>query len=149
MKLSRREKRKLSSSDERQDEKEVAPAHEVTATEGFTKKKFNPKPLLIAVGVVILVVIAYGVYSYSRPGPYDNFAKCLTQKGAVMYGAMDWCKYTQGQKAMFGKSFRYVNYEEHTKLPGIKSTPTWVIDGKWYEKAQSFDRLSQITGCQI
>ena len=95
---------------------------------------------------------------YKEPGIYtndaikmyfDNFAKCISDKGAVMYGAMEWCKYTQGQRAMFGKSFKYVNYHEFTELPGIMKTPTWVIDGKWYENAQSFDKLSGLTGCKI
>ena len=67
----------------------------------------------------------------------------------VMYGAMEWCKYTQGQRAMFGKSFKYINYHEFTELPGISKTPTWVINGKWYENAQSFDKLSGLTGCKI
>ena len=97
----------------------------------------------------IVLAIAYSVYSMAQPGPYDNFAKCLTEKGAVVYGAMDWCKYTQGQKAMFGKSFKYLKYEEFQALPGIKQTPTWVIKGVWYENVQSFDRLSSITGCRV
>ena len=66
-----------------------------------------------------------------------------------MYGALGWCKYTQAQKAMFGKSFDYVNYHEFTELNGIKKTPTWVIGGKWYENTQSFERLSELTGCKI
>ena len=50
---------------------------------------------------------------------------------------------------MFGKSFDYVNYHEFTELQGIKKTPTWVINGKWYENTQSFERLSELTGCEI
>ena len=71
-----------------------------------------------------MLVIIYSVYSATRPGQYDDFAKCLTQKGVVVYGAMDWCKYTQAQKAMFGKSFKHLNYHEHQDLVGIKITPT-------------------------
>jgi hypothetical protein len=66
-----------------------------------------------------------------------------------MYGAMDWCKYTQGQKAMFGKSFKYIYYHEFNELPGIKKTPTWVINGAWHENAQSFEKLEALTGCKL
>jgi hypothetical protein len=66
-----------------------------------------------------------------------------------MYGAIEWCKYTQGQAHMFGKSFQYINYQDASKLPGLKTSPTWVIDGKWYEKVQSFETLSSVTGCPL
>ena len=80
---------------------------------------------------------------------FDDFAKCLTEKGAVMYGAMDWCKFTQAQKAMFGKSFRHIDYREFNEIEGIKITPTWVINGKWHENTQSLDKLSALSGCKI
>ena len=66
-----------------------------------------------------------------------------------MYGAMDWCKFTQAQKGMFGKSFKYINYHEFQELPGIKKTPTWVIKGVWHENVQSFDKLAALTGCKL
>ena len=66
-----------------------------------------------------------------------------------MYGAMDWCKYTQAQKAMFGKSFKFINYHEFNELQGIKKTPTWVINGAWHENVQPFDKLSALTGCKV
>ena len=101
------------------------------------------------IGIVVLATAAYSVYSINKPGAYDKFAKCLSEKGAVMYGAMEWCKYTQGQKAMFGKSFRHINYLEYQELPGIKKTPTWVINGAWHENVQSFERLAELTGCRL
>ena len=66
-----------------------------------------------------------------------------------MYGAMDWCKFTQGQKAMFGRSFKHINYHEFDELPGIKTTPTWVINGEWHENVQTFDKLAALTGCRV
>ena len=98
---------------------------------------------------MILATAVYSIYSMNKPGQYDNFAKCLTEKGAVVYGAIDWCKYTQGQKAMFGNSWKYLNYQDFSKLPGIKKTPTWVINGKWLENVQSFDKLAAVTGCKL
>ena len=83
----------------------------------------------------------------------DDFAKCLAQKGTVMYGAMDRCAFSQEQKPMFGKSFKYINYKEYTEFPKekgtIRSTPTWIINDQTYEKVQSFDRLSHLTGCEL
>ena len=110
-------------------------------------KKKN-KIIMWLVLTALLLLIGNSVYSYYfTPGKYDGFAKCLTDKGAIMYGAILTCKYTQGQAAMFGKSFKYVNYKEATELPGIRTTPTWIINGKRYEKVQSFDYLASLTGC--
>jgi hypothetical protein len=109
---------------------------------------------LIGVGAVAILIVILAIGYALSPGPYDNFAKCLSEEGATMYGAMGWCKYTQGQKAMFGKSFKHINYYEHTEYPveqygAIKKTPTWIIGGKVYENTQSFDELSRLTGCPI
>ena len=155
MELSKREKRKLRLDKLRQQSQEAQREHEQRLEhqknlQGASKPS-KSKYYIIAstVFVIILGATIYSVYSINSPGQYDNFAKCLSEKGAVMYGAMNWCKFTQGQKAMFGKSFKYVNYHEFQELPGIKKTPTWVIDGKWYENAQSFDKLAALTGCKL
>ena len=111
----------------------------------------NLKKFSIVAGIVILVLGAISLASISyanSTGPYDKFAKCLRDKGAVMYGAT-WCHFTAEQKTMFGKSFKYVNYQDFSKGSDISVTPTWVIDGKKYEKAQSFERLASLTGCEI
>ena len=156
MELSKREKRKLKLDRLRQDslnsqkEYEQRLEHQKQFHEQKAKSSETKYYIIAAVIAVLMIAgTAYFVYSANRPGPYDNFAKCLTEKGAVMYGAMEWCKYTQGQRAMFGKSFKYINYHEFTELPGISKTPTWVIDGKWYENAQSLDKLGELTGCKI
>ena len=143
MDISRREKRKLRENSGQEIKSEQKPQ--------LINNKPKSKFLLIAsiVGVLILVITSYSVYSMKRPGPYDSFAKCISQKGAVMYGAMDWCKFTQAQKAMFGRSFKYVNYHEFNELQGIKKTPTWVINGKWHENVQSFEELAALTECSL
>lgn len=95
---------------------------------------------LIAVGILLIGGIAFALLT---PGKYDNFAKCLTEKGVVMQGE-DWCQYTNAQKAMFGKSFKHINYQV---TPGLETRPTWIIDGQPYETVQSFERLAALTGC--
>ena len=155
MELTKREKRKLrlgklrQASQEAQKEFEGRAENQEVAGHGTKSNKTKIYTISAIIALLLLAVIAYSVYSISKPGPYDTFAKCLTEKGAVMYGAMGWCKFTQGQKAMFGKSFKYINYHEFNELPGIKKTPTWVINGQWYENAQSFDKLATLTGCKL
>ena len=119
-------------------------------SEGKEKKRKKNKLIIFTLISLIVLVSGFSTFNYyTRPGPYDHFAQCLTEKGAVIYGAIDWCKYTQGQAHMFGKSFQYINYQDESELPGIKTRPTWVIEGKWYERVQSFETLSSITGCPI
>ncbi len=116
------------------------------------KKSKKKKNKLIIYSVIIIIILASVVYAalyFFTPGPYDNFAQCLTEKGAVMYGAIKWCTYTQGQANMFGKSFKYIDYRDESELPGLKVRPTWVIDGKWYQRVQSFQTLAAATGCEI
>lgn len=63
----------------------------------------------------------------------DAFAKCLTEKGWVMYGA-EWCGHCKVQKALFGDSFKYIKYIEcpdNTQLcldKEISGYPTWKIE---------------------
>ena len=156
MELTKREKRKLRLEKLRQEslttqkEYEQRLEHQQQTQQQQAKgSKSKYYVIASAIGIIVLAVSAYSVYSINKPGLYDNFAKCLTEKGAVMYGAMDWCKFTQAQKAMFGKSFKYINYHEFDELPDIKKTPTWVINGAWHENAQSFEKLAALTGCKL
>lgn len=116
---------------------------EVFRLEKEKKAKKKKKFKVIAIGILIVLgaLIANAVIS---PGRYDGFAKCLTENGAVMYGE-DWCQYTNAQKSMFGKSFKYINYQVKTNL---EVRPTWLINGKTYGTVQSFERLAVLTGCK-
>lgn len=132
--------------EQRKQREDMLKQHEIDRNKEGKKKKF----VIYAITAIILLLAgAYASYYYFMPGPYDKFAKCLNEKGAVMYGAISWCKYTQAQASMFGKSFRYINYKDETNLAGLKTRPTWVINEKWYEKVQSFETLAEATGCQI
>ena len=65
----------------------------------------------------------------------DGFAKCLTEKGWAMYGAI-WCSHCLAQKKLFGESFQYIKYVEcpdNTQLcldKGIIGYPTWLVEPK-------------------
>ncbi|MEK6891813.1 MAG: hypothetical protein AABX25_01385, partial [Nanoarchaeota archaeon] len=91
---------------------------------------------------------------------YDNFAKCLTDKGVKMYGAY-WCSHCNNEKALFGESFQYVDYTE-CSLPdnsgqtqvclnaNIDSYPTWEFkDGSRIKGEMTFLQLSQKSGCSL
>ncbi len=90
----------------------------------------------------------------------DRFAKCLADKGAVMYGVF-WCDHCREQKTAFGESFKYVNYVEcvtpdkpreltpECKAQGITHTPTWIFgNGTRLEGAQDLKTLAAAAGCK-
>ncbi len=111
-------------------------------------------------GVGFLIVIGLIFYVSLKPGKLDDFAKCLTEKGAIMYGAY-WCPHCQEQKALFGKSWNFVNYVE-CSLPNaagqtqeclekeIKSYPVWEFsDENRVSSALGLEQLAGFTGCQL
>ena len=120
--------------------------------------------IIISFAVVLsLVIILFAIINNKSnnsasnvPGLYDTFAQCLTDKGAVMYGAV-WCSHCTAQKAAFGDSFRLVNYVEcpdNTQLcldKGVQGYPTWLIGTstklEGFDENKTMKELSDITGC--
>ena len=84
----------------------------------------------------------------------DEFAKCLTENGATIY-VSKYCGHCEHQKEMFDDSLKYVNSVECTENQelcqqnGIRGVPSWIINGEKYEGVQSFERLSELTGCPL
>lgn len=111
-------------------------------------------------GVVVIALIAIGIKISTQPGIYDTFAKCLTEKGAKFYGAF-WCPHCQKQKALFGKSEKYVPYVECSTPNGqgmlpicqehkIEGFPTWVFtDGSRLTGETSLQSLATKTACDL
>lgn len=119
------------------------------------EKKSYRKHFLWIVLLIAVFLLGYSAYTIAqKPGNYDNFAKCLTEKGAVVYGN-DACQYTNRQLNFFGNSKKYLNYvkcSENRVLcdqKGVKTTPTWEIGGEIYPQVQTFERLSDLTSCNI
>jgi len=115
-------------------------------------------PIIIFLFIVIVALVLAVIY-VPKPAAsstaLDAFAKCLSQSGAIMYGAY-WCPHCQEQKALFGASFQYVNYVECTKYAdkcvaaGIKELPTWIfLSGKTYEGTQSLQQLASESSCVL
>lgn len=84
----------------------------------------------------------------------DNFAKCLTEKDAILY-ASKYCGHCNNQKEMFGESLKYINQvecsenQELCQQMGISGVPTWIIGEKSYVGVQSLETLSSLTGCPL
>lgn len=113
--------------------------------------------ILVVVGVIAFAIS--GARSNSEPSIYDEFAQCITDAGAVEYGAW-WCPHCADQKELFGSSFEYVNYVECSTAArtmnqtcqdaGIEGYPTWVFaDGTRAGGAQSLEALAEKTGCEL
>lgn len=86
---------------------------------------------------------------------FDNFAKCLTEKGAVLYTSDSGCETCTQQKAIFKSSYQYLQVvncrseSEKCNQLDIKYGPVWIIDGRKYFGLHGVPRLAEITGCEI
>ena len=119
----------------------------------MSKKKFW-KSAWFYIIIVILVGISYWYVNFSKPGQYDDFAKCLTEKGVKMYGT-NWCHYCKAQKKIFEKSFKhidFINCDYHMKeclAAGVEGYPTWEINEEIYSGVQPLTRLARLSGCKV
>ena len=89
----------------------------------------------------------------------EKLAKCLTQKGVIMYGAY-WCPHCQNQKAEFGDAVKDLTYQECDakgengkpelcQKAGVTGFPSWKIPGKdLLTGEQSLADLAQKADCQ-
>ncbi|MEK7453249.1 MAG: hypothetical protein AAB614_03375 [Patescibacteria group bacterium] len=126
------------------------------------RKKIEKIISFLVVFFIIGGIIFFFYQKSKAPGEYDLVAKCLTEKGVLMYGAW-WCPHCKAQKDEFGKSFDYIKYIE-CALPGqtsgkqtkecedagIKGYPTWKFqDGTVLEGDQSINKLAEIAKCEI
>lgn len=109
--------------------------------------------------VVLVLLLALWLGWYVTPKPLDDFAKCISDEGAVFYGAW-WCTHCKTQKSLFSSSFKYVNYVECSNSDksqntlcnsvGIKAYPTWKFkNNKTMEGQLNLKGLSEITNCTI
>jgi uncharacterized membrane protein/glutaredoxin len=127
------------------------------------KPSRKTKYLLGFVFIVVFAVVTYLIvnefFAVPQQSKYDNFAKCLTEKGATLYGTY-WCPHCANQKKLFGLSIKYVNYvecdpkgdnakPELCEQNNIRGYPTWIINETHYEGEQSLERLSSLTGCSL
>ena len=110
--------------------------------------------------LMVLIFIAVGIWILEIRktvplGKYDNFAKCLSDKGVIMYGA-DWCPHCQNEKRAFGDSFRLITYVECPDNPqqcidvNVENYPTWVFpDVENLIGEQGLKKLSEKSDCVL
>lgn len=121
------------------------------------------KKTYIAIGVFIVLVvggIATTRWADARPSPLDGFAQCLTEKGAIFYGAF-WCPHCQAQKKMFGRAARLLPYVECSTPDGkaqlplctdkkVEGYPTWEFaDGSRLSGEVPLKTLAEKTLCSL
>lgn len=89
----------------------------------------------------------------------ESLAKCLTEKGAKVYGVY-WCSWCAQQKEIFGDAAQYLPYVEcseqdsreitaECKAIGVSSYPTWEFNGEKHSGFKSLDDLINLSGCPV
>ncbi len=119
--------------------------------------------LIVGIPLAVIVLVLGGKIGNSNisngspgNGGYDDFAKCLSGNGVRMYGSY-LCSHCNNQEALFGSSWKFVDYVECAATPageaacngaGIRAYPTWVFgDGTRVEGEQSIKQLGAKSGC--
>ncbi len=121
--------------------------------------KIQRKYLYALAAIVCVIALLYLLWpsitgSFATgEGKMTRFAKCLTEKGVVMYSSK-YCTHCRNQKKMFGDAFKYVTYVECTESTlcqekGIRGVPTWEIDGKMYTGERPLETISYLSGCPL
>jgi len=115
--------------------------------------------VILVVGVIATALLR-GTSTPTGPGKLDSFAQCISDKGAVFYGAF-WCSHCQAQKKLFGSSAKLLPYVECSTPDGrgqlqvcrdknIEGYPTWrFADGAELNGAASLEDLAQKTSCVL
>jgi len=113
--------------------------------------------------IVALIVAGIGMSLVVRPSPskLDGFAQCLTDKGAVFYGAF-WCPHCQATKKMFGTAARLLPHVECStpdgkeqlqlcKDKGVQGYPTWTFANSTTTLTgeRTLQELSDASGCPL
>ncbi len=116
--------------------------------------------VVLAVFIVVVLVFGFNLTGYITgffvaDSGYDleGFAKCLTDKGAVLYTSTG-CPHCQDQKELFGEALQHVENVDCVTDPnvcsenGIRVVPTWIINNERYEGVRTLEELGELTGCE-
>lgn len=136
-------------------------------------KKIKDNIFWVIAGAAFIIFIGITISSNSEAGSsakkpsnlnltgMDAFAQCLTDSGAVFYGA-SWCSFCNQQKDMFGSAADLMPYVE-CAIPGVQGKqvaecesknitgyPTWIFpDNSKQSGVVSLAQLSEKTGCSL
>jgi len=119
--------------------------------------------ILVGTALVVVLFVALGIVNQNSSGSdsqvSDEFAQCITDSGAKMYGAY-WCGHCNDQKEAFGSAWDKINYIEcsandddgqaqQCTNAGITGYPTWEFgDGSRVGGKQTMEFLANKTGCE-
>lgn len=108
--------------------------------------------------VVFLAAVGFGLAGCTTPQPVtpmDQFAQCLTENGAIMYGT-DTCPACRNQKTMFGDAFAYLEYvncsfdQASCQTANVSSIPQWFVgDERLQVGVTPLTVLAEKTGCEL
>ena len=140
----------------------------VTLQRPFTMRGFSWQRWLTWRGAISAAMSVFLHLNYIGvvgrvPGVEDPMSRALaihlSKSGVVMYGA-HWCDHCRQQKELFGEAAKRLPYIEcstgaqgtpqttECSSRGIKTYPTWFINGQRYEEVMTQTRLAQLTGFQ-
>ena len=124
------------------------------------KGKLIAGGLLVALITTAATIAVYAAQTQAASPRADALATHLHTTPIKMYGA-SWCPHCQEQKDMFGAAFAKIPYVECSPNgrgtpqaracadAGIKSYPTWILDGERYLGIQTLEELAAITGFDL
>lgn len=109
----------------------------------------------ITLGIVLVAFVVFVGFTWiSGQAEPQSFGHCLSEQEVTMYG-VDWCPNCQDQKRLFGEDFANVNYincdfqKELCRENGVTMYPVWSKGNAVLIGFQSFDRLSELSGCPL
>lgn len=130
---------------------------------GFEWRPWLLKTGTVSVLLVVTLHLNYAGLWANTPRPEDpwirGLAEHLTKTDAKFYGA-SWCPHCIDQKEMFGSSVERIPYVECSPNgrsqpqakdcsdAGIRSYPTWIINGQRHVGAQALENLARYSGYQ-
>jgi glutaredoxin len=115
--------------------------------------------IIVLIVLSILTFFTRNVGGGDINGKYDEFAACLKEKGAVLYGTF-WCPHCKANKNLFGSSQKLLPYVECSttslqqtqtcKDKKIEGYPTWEFaDGSRIIGEASLSILAEKTSCVL
>jgi len=119
-------------------------------------KKNMKKSNLAIILILVVLIIAFIIYETIKPETgtkEEKLAKCLTDKGAVLY-VKPGCPFCKAQKEDFGDAVEFlgiVDCSVQTEICDEKQIlriPAWEINNKIYYGKRSLEQLAELSGCE-
>ena len=103
--------------------------------------------------LIIIAIIIFSALVLMRPAPVtdEEITKCIGEN-SVLYTQLG-CHACLNQESIFGDNYNKINVvdcyfeREVCAEKEIRATPTWIIDGKYYEGTRTIEQLKELTGC--